>query len=399
MRKINFIKKILTDRRSIVIHVIFALLGTISLYTVEINQIYFRHHLVFILVVCAYIAVLALYFHLSRILKIALFCIYTIFLTECFLYITVSNMLGDLSGRYTSLYQTNNQNFYFRHAPNESYYLEKSEFSFPRTSNSYGFSDKEWSLEKDSGQIRILVLGDSFTEGDGTDTDSTYPRFLERSLKHKYTNIEFMNAGICGSDPFFNFKVLEDVLISLKPNIILQSFITNDLYQDIAVRGGMERFQPDSTFQFRFNHKWERLYALSYIFRIGMKVVGGYNSFLIRNKEYSEVLEDCNQKTIQLFKEYKNFADKNKIELIVFTFPFINDLTVSNKNLLFHDRMNHEFSKFSLNFYNLQPCYEEYISEHRSSYKDYYWRKDGHHNTKGYEMMAECLKTIIESNL
>jgi lysophospholipase L1-like esterase len=57
--------------------------------------------------------------------------------------------------------------------------------------------------------------------------------------------------------------------------------------------------------------------------------------------------------------------------------------------------MESSFSKFNLKFYNLQPCYEDEFHANHTNPQDYYWKYDGHHNAKGYEMMAKCLEEII----
>lgn len=50
------------------------------------------------------------------------------------------------------------------HEPNKIYtYSNPGEFSFDRKSNSLGFADKDWEIEKSENLIRILTLGDSFT--------------------------------------------------------------------------------------------------------------------------------------------------------------------------------------------------------------------------------------------
>ena len=46
---------------------------------------------------------------------------------------------------------------------------------------------------------RILILGDSLTEGIGLDEARTYPRILEKKLKDRNHNIEVINGGISGS--------------------------------------------------------------------------------------------------------------------------------------------------------------------------------------------------------
>ncbi len=284
--------------------------------------------------------------------------------------------------------------YYHIREPNTNFKLKTSEYSHNRITNTLGYTDGEWSLEKDTNTIRIICLGDSYTEGMGAVMDSVYSSFIFRSLSKRY-KVEILNAGRSGSDPFFDYVLLRDKIIEYEPDIILQSFTSNDLYYDIITRGGMERFQSDKTLKFKNNYWWSPIYQISFSARILIQVFGNYDKYLVKTNKTQDLKKEAEVNTVQLFEEYMKLARAHNFKLIVFTFPFISDLTVSNENLLFYDKMNHEFSKFSLNFYNLQPCYEEYITEHSGTYKDYYWGKDGHHNAKGYEMMANCIEEIL----
>lgn len=304
-----------------------------------------------------------------------------------------------LYGQYLSVYDTKTLSYYHIRKPNEKYHLKQSEFDFIRTTNSLGIPDKEWKRKKGSNTIRILCLGDSFTEGDGAHADSSYVSFLRRELSQKFSDIEVMNSGRCGSDPFYDFKLLKDVLIQYQPDIILQSFTTNDLFFDMTLKGGEERFQKDGTQKFRKNYWWEPVYAASYTTRILIQLLGGYDKFLIKRKEYPAIYKEMEEKSVELFKSYHEFTRKNNIALFVFTLPFKSDLEGGTDNSDFYKKVKMDFAKFNLNFYDLHPCYEEKLKQSKTSYKEYFWIKDGHHNAKGYQLMAQCLEEIIYSTI
>lgn len=305
-----------------------------------------------------------------------------------------SHLLNDYGdNKYYAQFSTKNLNKHYTFVPFIKIKNIKEEFVFEREYNSLGFSDKEWNLNKNNN-IRVLCLGDSFTEGDGVSADSSYVSILRNHLKNKFPNIEVMNAGNCGSDPFFNYKVYDDILQYYHPDLVIQEFSYNDFYSDILVRGGFERFVNDSTIQFRKAPKWEKLYAYSYIFRILTHSIGGYNYQLVKENEMPKIINDYKLKTIELFKNYKTLTSKNETELITFTFPVVFQLN-NNQNIDFYNEMDSSFSKFGLNFYNLQSCYEDEIKSSHTKPQDYYWKIDGHHNAKGYEMMAKCIEEII----
>jgi len=68
------------------------------------------------------------------------------------------------------------------------------------TTNSWGFSDVEWSPEKTAGVPRILCLGGSTTECGSTRAEhGRYPELLERTLEARTgRDVEVLNAGIAG---------------------------------------------------------------------------------------------------------------------------------------------------------------------------------------------------------
>ncbi|HUH75567.1 MAG TPA: SGNH/GDSL hydrolase family protein [Chitinophagales bacterium] len=291
-------------------------------------------------------------------------------------------------------YQQSGSNFYYTRKPFKEYHLKNQEFNFVRKINSIGIPEIEIENIEPKNNIRILCLGDSFTEGDGTDQDSTYVRYLDRSLRKKSPNIEVINAGRCGSDPFFDFKLYHDLLIKYQPDIIIQSFTTNDLFFDMVMRGGNERFQKDKTIKYYNNYWWTPIYAVSFTSRILIQAFGGYDKYLIRQKDYPQLVDKMKEESAQLFKEYYEFTKENHADLIVFTLPFKEHFKIK-ENKEFNKEMGNNFSKFGLQFYDLQPCYEEEIKANQTTFKDYYWKIDGHHNAKGYEMMAKCLEKIV----
>lgn len=86
--------------------------------------------------------------------------------------------------------------------------------------SSQALRDREFSLEKPLGFVRIACLGDSVTYGTGVDHKDTLPKQLERQLNERFPEqpIEVMNAGI---------------------------YATNTTQQVAWYRHGIQRFKPD----------------------------------------------------------------------------------------------------------------------------------------------------------
>ena len=91
--------------------------------------------------------------------------------------------------------------------------------------------------EKRQGVYRILVLGDSFTFGQGIkDLHDTYPKLLEQKLNQK-SNITFevINAGKRGSETYEEFNFLNDKGIKYSPDLIILGYMVNDIVYDLVI--------------------------------------------------------------------------------------------------------------------------------------------------------------------
>ncbi len=117
------------------------------------------------------------------------------------------------------------------------------EFEHDAILNSLDLRDSEIP-PKEPAEIRILMLGDSFTYGLGVNEEETFVRRTERLLRDRLRgegrpgSIRVVNGGV-GGGPFKEAEWLRDVGLALKPDlVVLGFFIGNDLYDDIAARRG-----------------------------------------------------------------------------------------------------------------------------------------------------------------
>ncbi len=217
--------------------------------------------------------------------------------------------------RLTSFVPMKNEYYYFQYISfhktlyhtlnaNSTHYLKRPEYCFSRNTNSLGLSDKEPELEKNNGDVVILGLGDSFTEGDGAHRDSTWLKFLERQMgKQQDINYRYINAGVSGSDPFFCYMLLKDKLLRYKPDIVITT-IGSDL-EEVICRGGMERFSNQKRAVYPHLNLWEPFYAFSYTVRLLVHKGLGYNFLLMSQQDFeNKAIRAVNQlkECLLLFK-------------------------------------------------------------------------------------------------
>lgn len=314
--------------------------------------------------------------------------IFSLFVAEFILQITgiTTTYLEKVTGYYNSPYQAPRKGIYHVwHTPKE-HWIKKPEYKYWRPTNKWGLPDVEWRLKKNLNEKRIMALGDSFTEGDGAPDDSDYVALLAQKLNSTGSSYYLMNAGVLGSDPFFNYIQLKNQLLPYKPDLVLQTLSSHDITADIKMRGGMERFQKNGTLKFTSAPWWEPVYAVSYISRLFFKALG-YNELLKKEKLTEAEKEKLNRQTIELLRQYKAMCDKNGIRLIILLRP--------DKYEIVQNRFQYDFKPIlensDIEVINMLPLYQAYMEKRSTTSEDYFWKIDGHHNSKGYQMMADVL--------
>lgn len=119
--------------------------------------------------------------------------------------------------------------------PNSDLHLVSSlpgEYEVTARINNHGFRGPDFDLSKKSGQIRIFVVGDSFTFGTGTHDDETIPALMQQKLDSTAERIQVVNAGIGSYSPVTHYLRLRDDLPNFKPDIVLMLLDFSDLRDD-----------------------------------------------------------------------------------------------------------------------------------------------------------------------
>lgn len=158
--------------------------------------------------------------------------------------------------------------------PNCSFETKTDEFDIIYRYSSLGLRDKERAIPKPKDIKRILMLGDSFTEGAGVDGNKTFSAVLEKSLQNNGQPIEVINAGISGYSPFLEYLYLKNYGLTLQPDLIVVNVNVTDLIEDekfhlmaktsrdgevVGIATPGRHFLPEKTRLYLWNHS--RFYA------------------------------------------------------------------------------------------------------------------------------------------
>jgi lysophospholipase L1-like esterase len=297
---------------------------------------------------------------------------------------------------YHSPYYSRTETYYRSHKPYEQFYISRPEFSYLRTCNSLGYDDIEWPVKKKAGEKRYLIMGDSFTEGVGAPQDSCYPSILARILHSRDTNITVMNGASSGDDPCVNYVNYRDMLSPYGPDVIVQTLSANDMNTDLAAKGGLERWQSNGTVRFRPAPWWEPAYALSYISRIFFTAMG-YNALLIKSPIPKAMEAELNKEIIGAFEKYAQDAKAHHALLLVALQPYQGEIKNRKYEYDMAPIVRQLGSIDGIKVYDLLPYYTAFFAGREDMIQNYYWRGDGHHNPKGYAVMAQAVAGAIDS--
>jgi len=123
-------------------------------------------------------------------------------------------------------------------------FVFKSEGYSSNVINSRGLRDREHSLAKPAGTLRIAILGDSFSEAFQVAQDKTFWAVLERELQampeYRDQTVEVINFGVSGFGTIQEWQMLEHSARDYSPDLVLLAFLPGN-----DVRNNSRQLEPD----------------------------------------------------------------------------------------------------------------------------------------------------------
>ena len=119
--------------------------------------------------------------------------------------------------------------------PNQSGVFHEPEFQFTFFTNSLGLRGAELT-SKGQHEYRILVLGDSFTWGEGVMENQDYPTQVERELENRgIRQVRVINGGVPGYSTKQERIWLERIVDKVEADaVLLGFFLGNDFMDNLA---------------------------------------------------------------------------------------------------------------------------------------------------------------------
>ncbi|MCF7957048.1 MAG: SGNH/GDSL hydrolase family protein [Phycisphaerae bacterium] len=214
-----------------------------------------------------------------------------------------------------------NEKLPFHHYPNR----EGGFYGVHIKTNSLGFRDGEYPLEKTPDKERILFVGDSFTLGWGVAFDELYSKKLEKRLNETGNKYEVINTGIGNYNSTMEVELFKLKGLPLKPDIVILMYFINDVepVPEIKTSLGYHAIKHSYFFSFLFdrfvkvrslmlkNYSWCDYYAGLYSEENA--------SNLNKNKaSLEELIHICKTKDISLY--IVNIPEMHDFENYQFTY-------------------------------------------------------------------------------
>lgn len=300
-------------------------------------------------------------------------------------------------GEYISPYQmVNPSSWYHVRFPNDVTSYGQPEFDHELRTNSLGIRDIEHPVEKTDGELRIVGLGDSFTEGQGAAYEASYLQVLERNLNRRVEGdrVRVIVGGVAGSDPFYCFRLLKDKLLVFEPDLVTLTVNSTDV-MDVVTRGGSERFLADGTVRLAEPPADEWLFSRSHLYRAFLMLLG-YDWFGLGPWERVTERKRALEKLESLVEEYLELADAEGFELLVILHPDSHEL--SEETYSFDARrLKRHFAERRIRVLDLMDYFASRAPTVESR-EELYWPNDFHYTEAGYRIFAEGIEEYLLGN-
>lgn len=297
---------------------------------------------------------------------------------------TYSEVIG---GEYHTYYgdQLNHAFWGWSWPPNDTFTFDHGEFTYAYHTNRWGRRDRPLSEARTTNDRKVVVFGDSFTEGVGAPEDSTWVRSLERSIQAAGLRWMAINAGMSGSDPVLDGIAFESRYRALDPDLVVQVVNRTD-YEDCVFRGGRERLRADSTIQYRSAPWFHPFYRFSHLVRGVLRTALGMDELLVPRSRRRETLTRSVSHIAQATLRMDSICRADDVDFLVVHFPTGGDVDPDDP-----------FPELSRALIEATPelrhitIAPDAVGDHPLNDRPIAWPIDGHYNGRGYTLLGDVI--------
>jgi lysophospholipase L1-like esterase len=218
----------------------------------------------------------------------------------------------------------------WRYVPNSEVHFGKLTFRY----NNAGFRDVDHEVEKPPGVRRVVVVGDSVSEGVGVETDHVFARVLQSRLGQGH---EVINIATSGLNTPQEVHLLEREGLKYQPDLVILNLVLNDADFASSLAGARRHYERKEAtiglLGIPINPEFKRFLkssALLYFVkeRVGNLVALATDARSGRGDDYYIALwaDPANQaKVTHGFDRLVELRDQHGFELVIVVWPFLTE--------------------------------------------------------------------------
>ena len=273
--------------------------------------------------------------------------------------------------------------FAFRYDSNPRGYFDATNGLTYRT-NRYGFRGADFPHDKPAGAFRIMVLGDSFTFGEGVKLEHIFTTRLQEILRTRASpNIEVLNFATSAWSTRDEIAYFEHAGLDFQPDLVLVAFVLNDAGPDVLDIWNNFRASYEAPFPFNRSYVASFVYATIARENSGRRYVNALvDSALAEKLKWRD--------SLALLPKGQRLAESIGARFAVVVFPFMYQL---NENYPFHPihkLVRDTCEGEQIPFLDLFPAFKG------QSYMDLWVHpSDQHPNEKGHAIAARAIADFL----
>ena len=181
--------------------------------------------------------------------------------------------------------------------PNKVGYLidDQREHNNKAEINSYGYWEREFDFEKDDGEYRIIILGDSQAVSLYIPMEQRFDRIVEKKLNELNNGLKYTtyNLGVQGYSTDQEFFTLINDGVKLDPDLVILLFHTNDIRDNYINTSNINKLYFGEDLELIDNTE----------IGAAQKIIEGIKSFLRNNFQSYKFFGIRINKVIELFRQ------------------------------------------------------------------------------------------------
>jgi lysophospholipase L1-like esterase len=273
--------------------------------------------------------------------------------------------------------------FRFDYDSNPRGYFDEQNGLTYRT-NQHGFRGAEFPLAKPKGTSRIMVLGDSFTFGEGVKVEHLFTTRLQEILRARAEpNVDVLNFGVSAWSTRDEINYFENAGRSFEPDLVVVVFVLNDAGPDVLDLWNDFRASYEAPFPLKYS------YAASYLYSKHLRKNAG--------RQYIDALvgsalteQDRWNRSLAHLSRGRQLAESIGARFAVVIFPFMYELNDSYPFLSLHELVAARCRTEQIPCLDLLPAFKG------QSYTDLWVHPaDQHPNEKGHAIAADAIADFL----